>query len=63
MAEKKPKISHAITNLEVGDKTIFPIEKIRSVRSEASSLGAILDRVFKASMDREARTVVVTRIS
>lgn len=35
--------------------------RLRTVRSQASELGAMLDRVYSTCMNREARTITVIR--
>ncbi len=51
-----------IMGLEVGEKAVFPILQLRSVRSLASELGAMFERRYTTCMDREARAVTVTRL-
>jgi hemerythrin superfamily protein len=56
------KIRPKLMNMEVGDEVIFPIEKMKSVRVEASELGAIMDRIYETHSDRIRRTLTVIRI-
>ena len=46
------KIRPALVEMNVGDEIVFPIEKLRSVRAQASELGAILDRKYSTRMSR-----------
>ena len=55
------KIRPALVELNVGDEIVFPIEKLRSVRAQASELGAILDRKYTTKMNRIERTLTVKR--
>lgn len=47
--------------MEVGDKTTFPVRRLKSVRAQASELGVILDRTYRTATNRAERTVTVTR--
>ena len=47
MNEISTKIRPALVSLEVGESMEFPIEKMKSVRTQASELGMILNRQFK----------------
>lgn len=58
---KTDKIRPAITGLRVGQSTEFPILRMKSVRTQASELGAIYDRKYKTHTDRINRVIVVTR--
>lgn len=62
MEEKVQKIRPLLTSLEVGCSVIFPIDRLKSVRTQASELGAIFDRKYTTCSDRYARIVTVTRI-
>ena len=63
MVENLEKIRPALTALEVGDAVVFPISRLKSVRTQASELGAIFNRRFKTKTNRENQTITVTRIS
>ncbi len=54
-------IRPSIANLEIGHEVSFPIQKLSTVRTTASELGAILDREFKTRMCRADRIVTVCR--
>ena len=63
MAENQLKVRPTLTDLEIGATITIPISKTKSVRAQASDLGLILDRVYKTTTNREAKTITVTRIS
>ena len=63
MDEISTKIRPALVSLEVGESMEFPIEKMKSVRTQASKLGMILNRQFKTRTNRETYTIMVTRVS
>ena len=63
MNEISTKIRPALVSLEVGESMEFPIEKMKSVRTQASELGMILNRQFKTRTNRETYTIMVTRVS
>lgn len=61
MAENLEKIRPVLVALEVGNAVTFPISRLKSVRTQASELGAIYNRQFKTKTDRESQTITVTR--
>lgn len=63
MVENLEKIRPALTALEVGDAVVFPISRLKSLRTQASELGAIFNRRFKTKTNRENQTITVSRIS
>lgn len=63
MVENLEKIRPALTALEVGDAVVFPISRLKSVRTQASELDAIFNRRFKTKTNRENQTITVSRIS
>ncbi len=62
MAENLEKIRPVLTALEIGDEATFPISRLKSVRTQASELGAIFNRLFKTRTDRENQTITVKRV-
>ena len=62
MAENLEKIRPALTALEVGGTVTFTISRLKSVRTQASELGAIYNRQFKTKTNRENQTITVKRI-
>lgn len=63
MTENTLKIRPALVELKVGETISFPISRLKSVRTQASELGAIYERQFKTKTDRVAKTIEVTRVS
>ena len=61
MAENLEKIRPVLVALEVGNAVTFPISRLKSVRTQASELGAIYNRQFKTKTDRDNQTITVTR--
>ena len=61
MSENLEKIRPALVALEVGESVSFPISRLKSVRTQASELGAIYNRQFKTRTDRENQTITVKR--
>ena len=61
MDENTIKIRPTLTAMEVGDKTTFPVRRLKSVRAQASELGVILDSTYRTATNRAERTVTVTR--
>ena len=55
------KVRPALTEMNIGDKLVFPIETTKSVRAQCSDLGLILNRKYKTETSRERRVVEVTR--
>lgn len=62
MTENMEKIRPVLTALEIGDEVTFPISRLKSVRTQASELGAIFNRLFKTRTDRENQTITVKRV-
>lgn len=63
MAKKSGGIRPTLLALKVGEKAEFDILKLKSVRTEASELGAIHEIRFRTWIGRDARTITVERIS
>lgn len=63
MNDLKQKIRPALMGLSIGQAVEFPISRLKSMRTQASELGAIYDRQFTTKMDRERRIVEVKRMS
>lgn len=62
MEVKPQNIRKTITNMEVGDTVVFPVQRMKSVRVQASELGVILERQYKTWTDRYDRTITVERV-
>ena len=53
----------AIGGLRVGESVTYPVERANSVKVTCSSYGLSWGKRFKTNIDREARTITVTRVS
>ena len=62
MAENCTKIRPALMGMAVGETLSFPIDKLKSVRTQASELGAMFERRFTKT-DRATRLITITRTS
>lgn len=51
-----------LREMEVDDELTFPIERMSSLKSMASTKSAEWDRDFTTSMNRKERTITITRI-
>ncbi len=47
--------------MAIGDTLAFPIERLKTVRVQASELGAMFDMLFKTRTDRDLRIIEITR--
>lgn len=63
MNENVEKIRPVLVSLEIGASVSFQISRLKSVRTQASELGAIYNRQFKTKTDRNNQTITVTRVS
>ncbi len=61
MKQISQKIRPTLTQMEIGQKVSFPLEKLKSVRAQASELGLIMARRYSTSVNRQNRTISVTR--
>ena len=61
MADYFNKIRPVLEALQIGEAVIYPISRMKSVRTQASELGAIHNRQYTTKTDREARTITVKR--
>ncbi|WP_294539098.1 hypothetical protein [uncultured Bacteroides sp.] len=62
MAEYLDKIRPALVALQIGETVDFPIARLKSVRTQASELGAIFNRQFTTKTNRIAQIISVKRI-
>lgn len=62
MQQFSVKIRPTLDSLEKGDKALFELERMRSVRVIASELNVLTQKRFSVHADRAARTIEVTRI-
>lgn len=58
-----PKIRPALLALEVDESVAFDIRRLKSVRTQASELGAMYLIKFKTKTDVDKRIITVTRVS
>lgn len=61
MTEIVQKIRPLLLSMNVGESVVFPISRLKSVRTQASELGAIYERKYVTKMNRDDRTVEVSR--
>ncbi len=61
MTEIVQKIRPLLLSMNVGESVVFPISRLKSVRTQASELGAIYERKYVTKMNRDDRTVEVFR--
>lgn len=61
MTEQNEKIRPVLVGLQPGETHSFPVERLKSVRTQASEISMIYDRKFKTETSREDRTITVTR--
>jgi hypothetical protein len=61
--EQKKSMLGILSEMEVGDSHSFPAAKTNSVKSMCSTFGFQWGKVFQTSLNREKRTVDVTRVS
>lgn len=61
MTEQKTKIRPVLIGMKKGQSFVFPIERLKSVRTQASEISMIFDRTYKTETDRIERTITVTR--
>ena len=62
MTENLEKIRPALVALETNSLTVPCAPRLKSVRTQASELGAIHNRQFKTKTNREEQTIIVKRI-
>lgn len=60
--EIQPKLRPMLRDMKVGDELSFPIIRLKSVRTQASELSAMLDRHFQTWTDRAARLIWIKRL-
>ena len=61
--EQKKSMLGILSELEVGAMQSFPAEKTNSVKTMCSIFGFQWGKTFSTSINREQRTVEVTRVS
>lgn len=63
MYDSTQKIRPALVGMNVGDTIEFHISRLKSVRTQASELGAIYNRQFTTRTDRANQLIEVRRLS
>lgn len=63
MENEQLKVRPTLANMKVGESITFPIEKMKSIRTQATEIGAIMGVTFKTKTNRIERTIEVKRIS
>ena len=61
MIERPKKMRTQIVELNVGESVSFPIEKMKTIRAQTSELNCIMQRVYATKLNRDNRTIIVTR--
>nr|WP_304976980.1 hypothetical protein [Duncaniella muris] len=56
------KIRPTLLNMAIGETLTFPIERLKSVRVQASELGAMYDMLFRTRTDRDQRIIEISRL-
>lgn len=63
MEENAEKIRPTLMGLEINEEVRFSITRLKSVRTQASELGAIYGRQFTTKTDRVNHLIIVRRVS
>lgn len=63
MNYQKTSVRQTIIQLSVGESVTYDLERLKSIRTQASELGAVFNRKYTTKTNREARTLTVTRIA
>ena len=63
MEEKKKSVRSQLKEMHIGDKAIFDASRTSYVRAACTNCGFEWERKFSTSIDREKRTITVTRIA
>lgn len=61
MIQQPKKMRTQIIELNVGESVSFPIEKMKTIRAQTSELNCIMQRVYATKLNRDDRTIIVTR--
>lgn len=61
MEKNDIKIRPTLVAMNVGETRTFHISRMKSVRTQASELGAMYDRSYTTRTDRTNKTIDVTR--
>lgn len=63
MEEKRKSVRSQIHELEIGDQATFDASRTSYIRAACTNFGFEWERKFSTSIDREKRTITVTRIA
>ncbi len=63
MADYFNKIRPVLEALQIGEAVIYPISRMKSVRTQASELGAIHNRQYTTKTDRVIKSVRYWKLS
>ena len=61
MIERQKKMRTQSGELNVGESVAFPIEKRKTIRAQTSELNCIMQGVYATKLNRDDRTIIVTR--
>ena len=61
--EEKQTLTAEFLQMNTGDVRVYPAFRLTSIRSMASQIGFSHNRKYATRIDKENRTVLVTRIS
>lgn len=61
MVGKEKSMRQQLMEMRVGQKLVFPLSNLTSVRAACSNYGLQWDKKFLTESNREERTVTVTR--
>lgn len=61
MAAENERIRPVLVAMKTGEAHAFPIERMKSVRTQASEISMIYDRQFRTETDRIKREIRVFR--
>ena len=59
--EEKVKVRPMLENMEIGQTLAFDIAKMKSIRTQCSEIGVILNRQYTTRIDRADRKIYVER--
>ena len=54
-------IRDSLRNMKINDRVSFPVSRLTTVRSTASTLGAEMDRVYKTTRNKLNKSIDVIR--
>ena len=61
MIERPKKMRTQIVELNISESEEFTIEKMKTIRAQTSELNCIMQRVYATKLNRDDRTIIVTR--